>query len=92
MVVKKKKSIKKNTSKPQVLLYRTQTCPFCHMAEEYFKAKKVKYKAIDVETNQKAAQEMIKKSGQMGVPVIDIKGKIIVGFDKASIKKALNLN
>jgi len=74
-----------------VVIYKTQTCPFCHMAEEFFKANKIGYKAIDVGKNQKAAQEMVKKSGQMGVPVIDIGGNIIVGFDKGALKKALSL-
>src|SRR3989338_7217520 len=66
MPAKKKKSASKT-----VLLYRTPTCPFCHMTEDFFKANKVKYKSIDVNANRKAAQEMVKKSGQMGVPVID---------------------
>lgn len=84
----KKKSVISRT----VLLYKTITCPFCHMTEEFFKQNKVKYKSIDVGVNQKAAQEMIKKSGQMGVPVIDINGKIIVGFDKSALKKALRIS
>lgn len=74
-----------------VTLYKTQTCPYCHMAEEFFKQNKVKYKTIDVGKDQKAAQKMVKKSGQIGVPVIDITGKIIVGFDKSALKKALGL-
>lgn len=82
--------VKKGVTKT-VTLYKTATCPYCHMAEEFFKQNKVKYKSIDVGKDQKAAQEMIKKSGQMGVPVIDIAGKIIVGFDKSALKKALGL-
>ena len=83
----KKKTVKK-TSKG-VILYKTLTCPYCHMAEEFLKQNKVKYKTIDVGKNQKAAQEIIRKSGQMGVPVIDINGKIIVGFDRGALKRAL---
>ncbi len=83
-------SDKKGVTKT-VTIYRTETCPYCHMAEEFFKQNKVSYKSIDVGKNQKAAQEMVKKSGQMGVPVIDIAGKIIVGFDKSALKKALGL-
>ena len=83
MVTKKKRL--------NILLYRTATCPFCHMTENFFKEKKIKYKSIDVGKNQKAAQDMIKKSGQMGVPVIDINGKIIVGFDKGALKRVLGL-
>lgn len=81
----------KNSATKTVTIYRTETCPYCHMAEEFFKKNKVSYKSIDVGKNQKAAQEMVKKSGQMGVPVIDIAGKIIVGFDKSALKKALGL-
>lgn len=81
----------KKSKDPKVLLYKTKTCPFCHMTEEFFKKNNIKYQPIDVGENKKAAQEMIKKSGQMGVPVIDINGKIIVGFDKSALKKALKI-
>lgn len=75
----------------KVVLYKTQTCPWCHKTEEFFKEHKVKYKAIDVGANQEAAREMVEKSGQMGVPVIDIDGTIIVGFNKPALEKALNI-
>ena len=74
-----------------ITLYKTLSCPFCHMTEKFFKENKVKYKSIDVGKDQKAAQEMIKKSGQMGVPVIDINGTIIVGFNKAALRKTLGI-
>lgn len=72
-----------------VVIYTTSVCPYCHMAKDFFKKSKVAFKEINVEKDQKAAKEMIEKSGQMGVPVIDIDGKIIVGFDKKAIEKAL---
>lgn len=72
-----------------VKVYSTKTCPWCHKAKAFLKEKGIKFEDIDVATDQKAAKEMIKKSGQMGVPVIDIDGKIIVGFDQAAIEKAL---
>ena len=75
----------------KVLLFRTFSCPWCHKAAEFFKQHKVKFKEIYVDRNTKAAQEMIKKSGQMGVPVIEIDGQIIVGYDVDSIKKALGM-
>lgn len=75
----------------KVTLWRTISCPWCHKAEELFKQHKIKFTNIYVDKDHKAAQEMIKKSGQMGVPVIDIDGQIIVGYDVDSIKKALNL-
>jgi len=73
----------------KVLLFRTERCPWCHKAAEYFKEHHIEFKEIFVDKDQKAAHEMIKKSGQMGVPVIDIDGTIIVGYDVESIKKAL---
>lgn len=75
----------------KVVIYSTPTCPYCHMAKEYFTANNVKFQDINVAADHKAASDMIKKSGQMGVPVIDIGGTIIVGFDKPAIKKALGL-
>ena len=74
-----------------VKIYTTTTCPYCKMAKEFFKKNSVKYAEINVETDQKAAEEMIHKSGQMGVPVIDVNGKIIVGFDKPAIERALKI-
>jgi len=61
------------------------------MAKDFLKQNRIEFEDIDVSKNQKAAQEMIEKSGQMGVPVIDIDGKIIVGFNVPAIKEALKL-
>ena len=92
-MVKKFNSKKLSDSKKfNVMVYRTQSCPYCHMVEEFLKENKIKYKSIDVGRDQKAAQEMIQKSGQMGVPVIDINGKIIVGFDKTALRKTLGIS
>jgi len=73
-----------------VKVYSTPTCPYCKMAEEYFREKGVEFEHIDVAKDQNAAKEMIEKSGQMGVPVIEIDGKIIVGFNKEEIETALS--
>jgi len=73
-----------------VKIYSTPTCPYCKIAKEYLKEKNIEFENINVAEDQKAAEEMIKKSGQMGVPVIDISGKIIVGFNKEEIEKELN--
>ncbi|GIU68192.1 MAG: NrdH-redoxin [Candidatus Pacearchaeota archaeon] len=70
-------------------LYSTPTCPWCAKTREFFKKNKIKYKDIDVSSNKKALQEMFKKSGQMGVPVIDVNGKIIVGYNETELKKLL---
>jgi glutaredoxin-like YruB-family protein len=74
-----------------VKIYSTNTCPYCVMAKEYFDEHKVVYQDFDVAGDMKAREEMIQKSKQMGVPVIDIDGKIIVGFDKAKIDKILDI-
>ena len=72
-----------------VTVYSTTTCPYCKMAKEYLKEKKAEFTDINVAEDKAKAQEMIDKSGQMGVPVIDIDGKIVIGFDKAGLDKAL---
>lgn len=77
--------------KNKVKVYSTQTCPYCHAAKDFLKENKIAFEDIDVSKDHDAAQEMIEKSGQMGVPVIDINGTIIVGFDKAAMKKALKM-
>ena len=76
----------------KVTIYSTPTCPWCHKAKDFLKENDVPFQDINVAANQKAAEEMIEKSGQMGVPVIDIDGQVIVGFDKNAIKKALKIS
>ncbi len=72
-----------------VKIYTTPTCPWCKKAKEFLKKQKIAHTELDVSSNEKARDEMVKKSKQMGVPVLDIDGKIIVGFDQAAIEKAL---
>lgn len=84
--------MKKTTGKHKVIVYSTKACPYCVMAKEFLKQNGVEFKDVDVGADAKAAQEMIGKSGQVGVPVIDVDGKIIVGFDRPAIKQALGLN
>ncbi len=72
-----------------VKIYTTPTCPWCKKAKEFLKQKKIKFTELDVSSNEKARDEMVQKSKQMGVPVIDIDGKIIIGFDQGAIEKAL---
>lgn len=74
-----------------VKIYTTPNCPFCQMAKNFLRERDIKFEEIDVQENQKAAEEMVRKSGQLGVPVIEINNKIIVGFDEKAIKEALNL-
>lgn len=75
----------------KVVVYSTPTCPFCIRAKQYLKDSNVTFEDIDVSTNQEKAQEMIQRSGQMGVPVIEVNGKLIIGFDKEAIKAALGI-
>ncbi len=74
----------------QVKVYSTPTCPYCTMAKNYLKEKNVQFTDFDVSQDRQAAEEMVRKSGQMGVPVLDINGQIIIGFDKPRIDGALS--
>ncbi len=75
----------------KITVYSTQTCPYCVMAKNYFKNKGIEYKDIDVGIDENAAKEMVAKSGQMGVPVIDIDDNIIVGFRPDVFEHLLSL-
>lgn len=74
-----------------VIVYSTPTCPYCHLAKQFLKENNVSFQEFNVAEDRAKAQEMIQKSGQTGVPVLDLNGKIIVGFDKQAIKQALGL-
>lgn len=76
---------------PKVTIYTTPTCVYCKMTKAFFKENNVQYEEKDVSADRAAADEMIKKSNQMGVPVIDIDGKILVGFDKEGLSQLLNI-
>ena len=75
----------------KVKVYSTPTCPYCHMAKHFLDQNKVEYEDLDVSKNKKAADEMVEKSGQMGVPVIEVDGKIIIGFNPRMLKEVLKL-
>ena len=72
-----------------ITIYSTSTCPYCKMAKELLKGLNVPFQEINVGLDHEKAEEMIQKSGQTGVPVLDINGQIIVGFRPDEIKKAL---
>jgi glutaredoxin-like YruB-family protein len=74
-----------------VKVYSTPTCPWCIRAKQFLKENNVVFQDVDVSSDKQAADEMMQKTGQMGVPVIDIEGQIIVGFDKEKIKQALGI-
>jgi len=74
-----------------VKIYSTPTCVYCKTLKKYLSSHKIEFQEIDVSKNEKDLQGMIKMSGQMGVPVVDIDGEIVVGFDKEKIDKKLKI-
>ena len=73
----------------EIKVYSTPNCPYCVMAKDFFKAQGLEYQDVNVAEDQNAFQEMIQKSGQMGVPVIDIDGNIVMGFNRPEIEKLI---
>jgi glutaredoxin-like YruB-family protein len=74
-----------------VLVYSTPTCPWCIRVKQFLTDNNIPFENYDVAADQSKAEEMVQKSGQMAVPVLDIAGEIIIGFDKEKIKQALGL-
>lgn len=72
-----------------VKVYTTDSCPWCVKAKNYLKSKNISFEELNVADDMLAREEMIKKSKQMGVPVLDINGTVIIGFDKSAIDTAL---
>lgn len=79
-------------AKPNVTIYTAVWCGFCHMAKNYMDALGIKYIEKDVDKEPGAAQEAVTKSGQMGIPVIDVNGTIILGFDRPGLDEAFKAN
>ncbi len=79
------------TPQPKVIIFTTPTCSFCRLAKQYFNQKGVRYTEVDVSRDQRAAQDMMRRTGQMGVPVILINNRPIVGFDKPKINNLLGI-
>ena len=76
---------------PRVIMFSTPTCSHCKKAKQYFRKKQVPFKDIDVSRDQAAARDMVKRSGQQGVPQIRIGSKTIIGFDRPKIDRLLGL-
>lgn len=74
-----------------IRIYTTNACPWCTKVKNYLRSKHINYEEVNVGVNIAAAIEMVNKSGQRGVPVIDINGSIVVGFDKKRIDSLLDL-
>ncbi len=76
---------------PRVIVFSTPTCTYCNAAKRYFREHGIKFKDVDVSRDMAAARDMVRRSGQQGVPVIDIGGKIVVGFDRSKINHYLGI-
>ncbi|MFC1708923.1 glutaredoxin family protein [Candidatus Omnitrophota bacterium] len=76
----------------EVKVYSTPTCPYCIKLKEYLKQKNIEFQNIDVSSDKSSLDEMVKSTGQMGVPVVSIDGNTVVGFDKEKIDSALNIS
>jgi glutaredoxin-like YruB-family protein len=73
----------------KVIIYSTPTCVYCKMAKDFFQKNGIAYEEHDVAADEKAREDMFNKSHQMGVPVIDVEGSIIIGFDKKNLESLL---
>lgn len=87
----KKIKDKKEEKQPRVRVFTTPACPYCFTLKELLKEKNIAFEDIDVSQNKKARKEMEKKTGKLEVPVVDIGGEFMVGFDKGKIYKLLNI-
>ncbi len=76
---------------PRVLVFTTPTCPWCNRAKAYLREHRVPFREVDVSRDATAARDLVRRTGQMGVPVIEINGKPIVGFDRERIDRLLGL-
>ncbi len=74
----------------KIIVYSTPSCPYCNLVKDYLNQREVEFEEKDVSVDRVAAREMIEKSGEMGVPQIDINGTIIVGFNRDAIEVELS--
>ena len=74
-----------------VTIYTTPSCVYCKMTKEFFKEHNVQYKEMNVAEDDKAREEMVDKSHQLGVPVTDIDGNIVIGFDEKELRRLLGI-
>ena len=81
--------MQKELKKKKVIVYTTPTCTYCVLVKNFLKEEKVHFEEIDVTKDQKAMDALIQKTGQLGVPVTEVNGKIVVGFDRDALKRAL---
>lgn len=79
------------TKKKRVIVFSTPSCPHCNHAKQYLRQQGVRFRDVDVSRDPAAARDMVRRSGQQGVPVIDINGRIVVGFNRAEVDRLLSL-
>ncbi len=79
-------------AQPRVLVFTTPTCPWCNRAKAYLRQRQVTFREVDVSRDRAAARDLVRRTGQIGVPVIEIAGKPIVGFDRRRIDQLLGLS
>ena len=77
------------TTTKRVTVYSTPTCPYCHQAKDYLTQKGVAFADLNVATDLEARNEMVRKSGQLGVPVIEVDGQVIIGFNRTKLDELL---
>ncbi|MDP2704349.1 MAG: glutaredoxin family protein [bacterium] len=77
---------------PNVTIYTTPSCVYCKIAKEFFRENNIKYTELNVVEDDEAREEMVEKSGQMGVPVIMVGDQVIIGFDEDKVSEALSIS
>jgi glutaredoxin 3 len=75
----------------RVIVFTTPTCPWCQRAKSYLRSKSIPFKEVDVSRDQQAARDLVRRTGQLGVPVIEIDGRAVVGFDQRQVDRLLGL-
>ena len=75
----------------KVIIYSAEWCPWCRLAKQWLTKNKIKYNEIDVDETPSAADELVKKTGQTGIPVIEIDGKTVIGFNEPELRKLLKI-
>lgn len=78
-------------STPRIIIFSTPSCPWCNRVKRYLKEKGFRYRDVDVSRDQQAARDVVRKTGQMGVPVVLINNRPIIGFNKAEIDRLLKI-
>ena len=81
----------KKKKQPRVIVFTAPTCTYCGAAKRYLRQHRIKFREVDVSRDQAAARDMMRRAGSMGVPVLDIGGHIVRGFDRAKINALLNI-